>query len=73
MKNNTDQEFLTVWKEGEEWFDFPKVNEQNVMDMLVKDNEMQNCIFLPKGEVPRPPKSITIQEPKTVTPKKPTK
>ena len=58
------QEFLTVWKDGSEWFDFPKVNEQNVMDMLVMKNQMQNCVFLPKGEVPVPVRMVTIQAPK---------
>lgn len=58
------QEFLTVWKDGSEWFDFPKANEQGVMDMLVQKNEMQNCIFLPKGEVPVPIRMVTIQAPK---------
>ena len=59
------QEFLTVWKDGSEWFDFPKVNEQGVMDMLVQKNEMQNCVFLPKGEVPVPIRMVTIQAPKS--------
>ena len=58
------QEFLTVWKDGSEWFDFPKANEQGVMDMLVQKNEMQNCVFLPKGEVPVPIRIVTIQAPK---------
>ncbi len=58
------QEFLTVWKDGSEWFDFPKVNEQGVMDMLVMKNQMQNCVFLPKGEVPVPIRIVTIQAPK---------
>lgn len=58
------QEFLTVWKDGSEWFDFPKANEQGVMDMLVQKNEMQNCVFLPKGEVPVPIRMVTIQAPK---------
>ena len=59
------QEFLTVWKDGSEWFDFPKANEQGVMDMLVQKNEMQNCVFLPKGEVPVPIRMVTIQAPKS--------
>lgn len=58
------QEFLTVWKDGSQWFDFPKANEQGVMDMLVQKNEMQNCVFLPKGEVPVPIRMVTIQAPK---------
>lgn len=62
MKQN--QEFLTVWKDGHEWFDFPKTNEQSVMDMLVMKNEMQDCVFLPKGEVPVPIRMVTIQQPK---------
>lgn len=58
------QEFLTVWRDGSQWFDFPKANEQGVMDMLVQKNEMQNCVFLPKGEVPVPIRMVTIQAPK---------
>ncbi len=60
MKNQ--QEFLTVWKDGQEWFDFPSTNEQEVMDMLVKSGEMQACIFLKKGEVPVPVRMVTIQQ-----------
>jgi hypothetical protein len=56
------QEFYTVWKEGSEWFDFPTSNEQAVMDMLVKQNVMQHCIILPKGETPHSIKKVVITQ-----------
>jgi hypothetical protein len=56
------QEFSTVWKDGSEWFDFPATNEQSVMDMLVKKNEMQHCIILPKGESPNSMKKVIITQ-----------
>ena len=43
------------------------LNQRNIIDklhMLVQKNEMQNCVFLPKGEVPVPIRIVTIQAPK---------
>jgi hypothetical protein len=53
------QKFYTVWKENEEWFDFPQANEQNVTDMLMQKGLMQSCVILPKGEVPHKVKVVT--------------
>lgn len=53
------QQFYTVWKENEEWFDFPQANEQNVTDMLMQKGLMQSCVILPKGEVPHKVKVVT--------------
>ena len=53
------QEFSTVWREGQEWFDFPKANEQAVTDMLMLKGLMQECIILPKGEAPQRVKVVT--------------
>ena len=61
------QKFLTVWRDGEEWYDFPESNEQNVMDALMKKNLSQRCVILPKGEVPHTMKTIEIKtQPKQV-------
>jgi len=57
------QEELTVWKNGEAWFTFPAVNEQNVMDMLMQKDMMQKCVILPAGEQPRTIKTIEIKQP----------
>ena len=53
------QKFYTVWKENEEWFDFPQANEQNVTDMLMQKGLMQSCVILPQGEVPHKVKVVT--------------
>ena len=53
------QKFYTVWKENEEWFDFPQANEQNVTDMLMQKGLMQSCVILPQGEVPQKVKVVT--------------
>jgi hypothetical protein len=53
------QQFYTVWKENEEWFDFPQANEQNVTDMLMQKGLMQSCVILPQGEVPHKVKVVT--------------
>ena len=53
------QQFYTVWKENEEWFDFPQANEQNITDMLMQKGLMQACVILPKGEVPHKVKVVT--------------
>ncbi len=53
------QQFYTVWRNNEEWFDFPTSNEQNVTDMLMRKGLMQECIILPQGEVPREIKVVT--------------
>lgn len=53
------QQFYTVWKENEEWFDFPQANEQIVTDMLMQKGLMQSCVILPKGEVPHKVKVVT--------------
>lgn len=53
------QQFYTVWKENEEWFDFPQANEQSVTDMLMQKGLMQSCVILPKGEVPHKVKVVT--------------
>lgn len=55
------QKFLTVWRDGEEWYDFPESNEQNVMDSLMKKNLSQRCVILPKGETPHKMKTIEIR------------
>ena len=53
------EKFYTVWKENEEWFDFPQANEQNVTDMLMQKGLMQSCVILPQGEVPHKVKVVT--------------
>ena len=60
------QKFLTVWRDGEEWYDFPESNEQNVMDALMKKNLSQRCVILPKGEAPHKMKTIEIKAPAQV-------
>lgn len=73
------QKFLTVWRDGEEWYDFPESNEQNVMDSLMKKNLSQRCVILPKGEAPHKMKTIEIKQqvaipvstPKPITATKP--
>lgn len=55
------QKFLTVWRDGEEWYDFPETNEQMVMDSLMKKNLSQRCVILPKGETPHKMKTIEIK------------
>jgi hypothetical protein len=60
------QEFTTLWKIVGDGYvedhDFPTMNEQNVMDMLVKKNVMQNYIFLPKGQTPQSIKKVVITQ-----------
>jgi len=63
------EKHLSVWKDGEHWFDFPEVNEQNVMDMLMKKDISQKCIILPMGESPYQIKAIEIKEVQTKTTK----
>ena len=53
------QQFYTVWRNGEEWYDFPQANEQNVTDMLMQKGIMQECIILPQGQVPHKVKVVT--------------
>lgn len=67
-----EQEFSTVWRDGQEWFDFPKANEQGVTDMLMLKGLMQECVILPKGEAPQRVKVVTIN-PATIANEKLTK
>ena len=53
------QKFYTVWRNNDEWFDFPQSNEQGVTDMLMQKGIMQECIILPQGEVPHKVKVVT--------------
>lgn len=53
------QQFYTVWRNGEEWYDFPQANEQNVTDMLMQKGIMQECLILPQGQVPHKVKVVT--------------
>lgn len=67
------EKMLTVWREGDVWFDFPEANEQNVMDMLMKRDISQKCIILPQGEEPYQTKDIEINLIQKPTTTKPTK
>lgn len=58
-----NEQELTVWKDDQEWFTFPALNEQNVMDMLMTKGLMQYCVILPKGEQPRHIKTIEMKVP----------
>jgi hypothetical protein len=53
------QQFYTVWRNGEEWYDFPQANEQNVTDFLMQKGIMQECLILPQGQVPHKVKVVT--------------
>lgn len=63
------QKFYTVWRNNEEWFDFPQSNEQGVTDMLMQKQLMQECIILPQGEVPHKVKVVTANSNNTVNEK----
>lgn len=60
------QPMLTVWRNGQEWFDFPPANEQNVQDMLIRQGVSAECTILPKGESPvmAPVTELKIKQPK---------
>lgn len=58
------QKFISVWKEGEHWFDSPEVNYQEVEDMLVKKGISAKCVILPQGETPKAPKVKVITQKK---------
>lgn len=56
MSNN----MLSVWKDGEHWFDFPQSNELNVQAMLQRKNVSASCVILPKGMEPKTGKVTVI-------------
>lgn len=56
---------LSVWKDGEHWFDFPQVNELNVQGMLQRKGVSASCVILPQGMEPRTGK-VTVVAPQIV-------
>ncbi len=64
------QEFLTVWQDGEQWFDFPATNEQVVQDMLMKKGVMSRCMILKQGQQPKNIPVNVIQQSTSNTKKK---
>lgn len=57
-----NQEFISVWKDGEWWFDSPKSNQNEVEDMLMKKNLSAKCVILPQGETPVQPRTRVLQQ-----------
>lgn len=56
---------LSVWKDGQHWFDFPQANELNVQAMLQRKGVSASCVILPKGMEPRTGK-VTVMPPPIV-------
>lgn len=56
------QKFISVWRDGQHWFDTPEVNQNEVEDMLVKKGISAKCVILPQGETPKAPKVKVITE-----------
>lgn len=67
---------LSVWRDGEWWYDFPEQNYNNVIDLLQKRGLTAKCLILPKGESPKPVRVKVLNQEKIITndvPKKPAK
>ena len=67
---------LSVWRDGEWWYDFPEQNYNNVIDLLQKRGLTAKCLILPKGENPKPVRVKVLNQETIITndvPKKPAK
>ena len=67
---------LSVWRDGEWWYDFPEQNYNNVIDLLQKRGLTAKCLILPKGESPKPVRVKVLNKETIITnyvPKKPAK
>mgnify|MGYP006914139863 CR=1 FL=1 len=67
---------LSVWRDGEWWYDFPEQNYNNVIDLLQKRGLTAKCLILPKGESPKPVRVKVLNQETIITndvPKKPAK
>ena len=67
---------LSVWRDGEWWYDFPEQNYDNVIDLLQKRGLTAKCLILPKGESPKPVRVKVLNQETIITndvPKKPAK
>ena len=67
---------LSVWRDGEWWYDFPEQNYNNVIDLLQKRGLAAKCLILPKGESPKPVRVKVLNQETIITndvPKKPAK
>lgn len=67
---------ISVWRDGEWWYDFPEQNYNNVIDLLQKRGLTAKCLILPKGESPKPVRVKVLNQETIITndvPKKPAK
>lgn len=58
---------LSVWRDGEWWYDFPEQNYNNVIDLLQKRGLTAKCLILSKGESPKPVRVKVLNQETIIT------